>query len=273
MKSKIYLASPFFNDLQIERVEQVRARLMSMNLEVYSPMHDCKFKLSSTPNLSEAKTVFDDNVTNILSADAVVAIVDDYDTGTLFELGLAQTSSTPIILVTFSDTTDPLDLHKIKSGISEKYMISIRYDQMTDIPKILNNQKPRRIKVLYCNEDNRMSKSDISLLESVDAIELVRTTNLDYVDLDYFDYVVLSRKNKTSTITPTVWGKCYYKSIPVIALGLESISNLMLQPSTTIGCDTWAEVVKFIISNTSKTRSDVILTHRGTGLLGLEKSI
>lgn len=84
---KAYIASPFFNESQIERVENLKAVLSLLQIEFFSPKDESnlKFKGDSVSGLE----VFKMNINEIRKCDIVVCITNDKDTGTLFEAGYA----------------------------------------------------------------------------------------------------------------------------------------------------------------------------------------
>lgn len=92
---KIYLASPFFNEEQVEREERIKKKLRDLGFEVYSPKEAC----FCPPNASQElrQKTFNDNIKNILSSNAVFAITNGKDMGTIFEAGVAYQANIPII--------------------------------------------------------------------------------------------------------------------------------------------------------------------------------
>ena len=84
---KVYLAGPFFNEEQLERLQFIEALLSQMNYDVFSPMRASKIK----PGASHQDMVdtFNGNVTHIDEADFVLAILDGNDVGTVWETGYA----------------------------------------------------------------------------------------------------------------------------------------------------------------------------------------
>lgn len=84
---RAYIASPFFNEAQIVRVEKLKEILDLLKIEFFSPKDESnlKFKNDSDSGLE----VFKMNIAEIRSCDIVVCITNDKDTGTLFEAGLA----------------------------------------------------------------------------------------------------------------------------------------------------------------------------------------
>ncbi|ABY46836.1 nucleoside 2-deoxyribosyltransferase (plasmid) [Bacillus mycoides KBAB4] len=99
---KVYLASPFFNDEEIERVEFVEKTLRAKGLQVFSPREhqNPQFEFGS---VEWRKATYNNDVKEILTCDIVVA-VHSTDSGTNWELGAASVIQRPVIL--FDDKTD-----------------------------------------------------------------------------------------------------------------------------------------------------------------------
>ena len=92
---KVYLASPFFNDEQVEREERVKKKLRDFGVTVLSPKEFCFCPPDASDELRE-KT-FKDNLKHIKEADAIFAITNGKDMGTIFEAGFAYGIHKPII--------------------------------------------------------------------------------------------------------------------------------------------------------------------------------
>jgi hypothetical protein len=86
---KVYLASPFFTLGERWLVNQVRDQLMSMGMEVFSPLHD----VGEGPAISVAKPDLD----GLDECSVVLAIMNGNDPGTIFEVGYAIAKEKPII--------------------------------------------------------------------------------------------------------------------------------------------------------------------------------
>ncbi|HBI7084872.1 TPA: nucleoside 2-deoxyribosyltransferase [Clostridium perfringens] len=97
----MYLASPFFNVVENERVDKVKEILDSKGLEVFSPKeHQNKHLEFGT--IEWRKATFKNDVDHIDWCDCVVAIIcqGNYDdSGTAWELGYAYATNKPVILV------------------------------------------------------------------------------------------------------------------------------------------------------------------------------
>lgn len=92
---KVYLAGPFFNDEQLERLQFMESLLSQMNYDVFSPMRASKIK----PGASHQDMVdtFNGNVIHIDEADFVLAILDGNDVGTVWETGYAYCAEIPVM--------------------------------------------------------------------------------------------------------------------------------------------------------------------------------
>lgn len=99
---RVYLASPFFNEEEIERVAFVEKTLRAKGLEVFSPREQQNEHLEFG-SVEWRKATFNNDCKEILACDIVVA-VHSTDSGTNWELGAAYAIQRPIIL--FDDNTD-----------------------------------------------------------------------------------------------------------------------------------------------------------------------
>ncbi|PWG00713.1 nucleoside 2-deoxyribosyltransferase [Levilactobacillus bambusae] len=101
---KIYLAGPFFDDEQINRIKRVEEAL-STNVTVtdfFSPRAEQIENLEvGTPEWAQA--IFDNDVDHLQDADVVVAVSDfvgdNVDSGTAFEVGYAVRAEIPVVLL------------------------------------------------------------------------------------------------------------------------------------------------------------------------------
>lgn len=84
----IYLAAPFFSQDQLDLVIDFEILLDKLGLKYYSPRSDGVLQ-DMTPEQRRASftNVFNMNVRRMNEADAILALMDYKDTGTIFELG------------------------------------------------------------------------------------------------------------------------------------------------------------------------------------------
>ena len=106
---KCYAAGPFFNPMQLAAMESIEQTIAKFTeFDVYKPRDGSSSarRLNNTigagkdPSATVRHAVFIDNITNIDDADLVVALVDDRDVGTVFEMGYACKAGIPVISFT-----------------------------------------------------------------------------------------------------------------------------------------------------------------------------
>ncbi len=86
---KIYLAAPFFTLAELWMVGQARRDLLAMGLEVFSPYHDV--------GLGTAEDVVEKDLEGVRNCDALFAIGDGLDSGTIYEIGYARALGKPVV--------------------------------------------------------------------------------------------------------------------------------------------------------------------------------
>lgn len=91
----IYLAGPWFTAGQPERLAKIEKLMDDLEITYYSPRLD---GIDLTPDATEAdrNAVFADNVAHLKQAQLVVAVVDGFDTGTIWETGTAYGLDIPV---------------------------------------------------------------------------------------------------------------------------------------------------------------------------------
>lgn len=85
---KVYLAGPFFTISQRWLIDESRRCLRELGLDVFSPVHDV--------GAGPAEAVAPADLAALDGCDAVFAILDSLDSGTLFEVGYARARSKPV---------------------------------------------------------------------------------------------------------------------------------------------------------------------------------
>lgn len=91
----LYFASPFFRPDQIEREERLKAHLRSLGFKVFSPKEESL--VSSIADIESQEKAFQMNLNGIKDTDAVFAVTDGKDMGTIWEAGYAFGVGKPII--------------------------------------------------------------------------------------------------------------------------------------------------------------------------------
>jgi hypothetical protein len=92
----IYLASPFFTLAELWLVDQTRNNLREIGLRVFSPYHEVGH--------GSAEDVVELDIRAIQDCDAVFAIGDSLDSGTIFEVGYARAINKPVIFYSENET-------------------------------------------------------------------------------------------------------------------------------------------------------------------------
>lgn len=82
----VYIASPFFNPEQLERVEFIKSVLDKKGLTYYSPKDESV--VSSDADQDWRQAVLDGNVEAIKRSDMIVAVTNGKDMGTMVEFGM-----------------------------------------------------------------------------------------------------------------------------------------------------------------------------------------
>lgn len=138
MSKKIYLASPFFNQTELERVDKVKEILDAKGLEVFSPKEhqNPEYEFGS---IEWRKATFKNDVDHIDWCDVVVAIISqgNYDdSGTAWELGYAYATGKPVIVINLTGETINLmiadSLHALITSYEE--LKSYDFEELSKIP-------------------------------------------------------------------------------------------------------------------------------------------
>ena len=83
---KIYIAGPFFNPAEIKVIEEIKKTCENAELEYYSPKDEMLYN-SKTDSPEKATECFNSNIEAMNNNDFMVAVIDNHDAGTLFEMG------------------------------------------------------------------------------------------------------------------------------------------------------------------------------------------
>ena len=100
----IYIASPFFNESQLEFVKRIEIALQDAGIKFFSPRSEgVLIEMSPSKKAKAAKKIYDSNVKHIEDCDILLAVIDDRDTGTMFEIGYAAALKKPVVTLTNFD--------------------------------------------------------------------------------------------------------------------------------------------------------------------------
>lgn len=84
---KFYLAGPFFNPDQVRVLQAVEAAAKRYGVEFFSPRLECLCPPGAP--IEQRQKAFDQNCLGIQTTDFILARIDDFDPGTMWELGYA----------------------------------------------------------------------------------------------------------------------------------------------------------------------------------------
>lgn len=99
----IYLAGPFFNEQQILWLELVCNSLENASFKVISPSRENGIITMNT-SFEERKEIFEKDINLLEKANIVVALLDNDDPGTIFEIGYAFQKNIPIFALKTSQS-------------------------------------------------------------------------------------------------------------------------------------------------------------------------
>jgi len=105
-RGRVYLAGPFFSMGQRWLVEEARAGLQQLGMDVFSPFHD----IGPGP----AEDVAPADLEALDGCDSVLALLDGLDSGTLFEVGYARAKGIPVY--GFAQITPEEDLKMVQGS-------------------------------------------------------------------------------------------------------------------------------------------------------------
>lgn len=136
---KIYFASPFFNEEQIERERRLVAALRAMHFDVYAPSENGVLKHDSDDHTRTA--IFNDNIENLNNADICFCVTDGKDIGTIWEAGYFKGINAACpnrIIVYYCETLGdrPFNVMLAKSG---QYVFT-SMDQLAMLPAMILNK-------------------------------------------------------------------------------------------------------------------------------------
>jgi nucleoside deoxyribosyltransferase len=93
----MYIAGPFFNDYQVSVIEKIKSLLTELGVEYFSPKDVNKNIEGEKGNLELRQKIFNDNINAMMMCDSAVAVIDDFDKGTIWEMGFMYGYNVPII--------------------------------------------------------------------------------------------------------------------------------------------------------------------------------
>jgi len=96
----IYIASPFFNQEQLDFVKAIESALNRKRIDYFSPRSTgVLLDMTEEEKQKRKKEIYNDNVKNIDMCTLMIAVIDDKDVGTMWEMGYATAKGKPIISI------------------------------------------------------------------------------------------------------------------------------------------------------------------------------
>ncbi|MDA2738414.1 nucleoside 2-deoxyribosyltransferase [Bacillus cereus group sp. Bc015] len=128
---RVYLASPFFNELEIMYVEKVQEILKEKGLEVFSPMLNQMEGLEVGSRHWSIET-FRNDVKFIDWAEVVVAIYHgNYsDSGTAWELGYAYGTNKPVVVIHVGENSNLMVHEGGHANITLNELVDYNFDTL-----------------------------------------------------------------------------------------------------------------------------------------------
>ena len=114
MNKLVYLASPFFKQEQIERIEFIENCLEKNGYTVFSPRKEFVVKPNATKE--DREKGFLGNCKAIQSCDFVLAVTDGKDIGTIWESGFAFANGKPVLYFAETLGNNEFNLMLAESG-------------------------------------------------------------------------------------------------------------------------------------------------------------
>ncbi|MEK3978139.1 nucleoside 2-deoxyribosyltransferase [Psychrobacillus sp. FSL K6-2836] len=129
---RVYLASPFFNDKEVEVLEQVEKILEEKSLKVFSPMRNPMDKQIQIGSRQWSIETFMNDIKYIKWSEIVVGIYHgNYsDSGTAWELGYAYATDKPVILVHIGENSNLMVHEGAHANITLEELKDYDFDQL-----------------------------------------------------------------------------------------------------------------------------------------------
>lgn len=129
---KFYIASPFFNDQQNKRVDMIKEECAAFGHTFFSPRDECLYEPGMDPEVIVA-----DNKTHIRECDAVIAVTNDKDPGTLIEVGWADEMQKQIIFF-WDNPPKGMKFNIVMAAIGNCVVTSIH--ELSDVLEVVSNE-------------------------------------------------------------------------------------------------------------------------------------
>lgn len=254
----IYLASGWFTPHTRDILDKLESMLTEReDVHLYSPRRD---GIMLPPNQKHdtalRESIFKENISNILSADMVVANIDSLDsyndTGTIYEVGYAMANNVPVVGFT---TSKKNILERFKGILSGFEYIAYSYDELTAYLNFYEFSQTTHTtdKILFvgCSNEDVDNKIAAHISESGFSLRWINEghdqvySKIDEIfeDIDFVVAAIDDRK----TIVSWMIGQAYARGIPVITYSDYNYGiNIMLLVSVLTHIRGTDELVNFL---------------------------
>ena len=100
----VYIAGPFFNLNQCSTIAKIENLLAYRKIAYFSPRSaGVLLDMDAADKRKNADKMYQLNIDNIKQADTIIAVIDDRDIGTIWEIGYAAALGKDIITYTAND--------------------------------------------------------------------------------------------------------------------------------------------------------------------------
>lgn len=84
----VYIAGPFFKPEQIKLIEDIESALIAFGVKFYSPRSEGTIINMAPDEKSERMNyIYNSNISHMDESNFMIAVIDDFDTGTVWEMG------------------------------------------------------------------------------------------------------------------------------------------------------------------------------------------
>lgn len=125
----IYLAGPFFTMAERWLIEEAKYQLQKFGAKVFSPLHDVGY--------GEPNFVTQADLKGIDEADILYAVLDDYDPGTIFEIGYAIAKQKPVVIFIENKVVINMTLFEGSGCVIEHDFATSIYKTIWEVAKTL----------------------------------------------------------------------------------------------------------------------------------------
>lgn len=219
---KYYIASPGFNREQLEKIQQLETNFSERGIEYYSPFtHGGTLGLTGDwMDKLRVKNIFDENIVAINNCNRMVAVVEDIDKGTLFEIGYFASQIAGYV----DDEYDHVDTISVITHLNQSLILLGKYSDT--ISSIL---------VSLIDSDDYRGWIDLDFKNSLDREFVEKETLNAYIKLGYafgMNHPVFTKS--TNTLDSNLMTACstlhHFLSSEIEDYDLEDLLPGTLQP-------------------------------------------